>query len=287
VAAKDGNARVACVIGDPIAHSLSPRIHEYWLAQHDINGAYIPLRVRPDRFDATMDMLFESGCVGMNVTLPHKRAAYDYAHVVDEVASQARAVNTLMMRDGVIYGKNSDAFGFMLFWEESVRNVGIESPKRVLLLGAGGAAAAIICALRDVGCHEVVIANRTQANAQMLIDQLRYVCPTMQLSVCGLEDVARLLPSMDALVNSIAIGALKEEDYRVWLEDVSMNLLVLDASYARYGTPLTRYAQKRGFYAYDGLPMLVWQAVIGFEAWFDVRPEVDDKVYALLRSETR
>jgi shikimate dehydrogenase len=284
VAAKDGNARIACVVGDPIAHSLSPRIHEYWLARYDINGAYIPLRVPVDQFEATLDRLFALGCVGMNVTLPHKRAAYEYAHKVDAVALETHAVNTLVMKDGIIYGYNSDVVGFSYFWNESLAHLSVSKPKRVMLLGAGGAASAIITALRYEGCEEVMVANRTVANAHALVEQMRRHGADMRLDYCSLDEVEQRITSVDALVNSVAIGALDETHYASWFAHATPHLLVLDASYARHGTPLTRVAQQHGCVAYDGLPMLLGQATLGFEHWFGVCPEIDADLYHLVRS---
>ncbi|TAE34167.1 MAG: shikimate dehydrogenase [Alphaproteobacteria bacterium] len=284
VSAKNGKARVACVIGDPIAHSLSPYIHEYWLQKYDINGAYVPFRVTADAFSSTLDSLFSCGCVGMNITLPHKQQAYAYADHVDETAIRLGAVNTLVLRDGAVHGFNSDALGFARLWQESFAQSRATNPQRVVLLGAGGAAPAIIAALYDNGCREVIIANRTLERAHNVVALMQTSCPECHFSVCHLDDVVGIIPSVDALVNSIAIGMLDEHYFVPWFDNAPIHMCVVDVSYSALGTPLTRFAIERGFNAYDGLPMLVWQATVGFELWFGVQPEIDTALYGYLRT---
>ncbi len=261
-----GAGRVAGVIGWPVAHSRSPRLHGHWLARHGIDGAYVPLPVPPERFTAAVRGLAAAGFAGANVTIPHKGAAFALCDRVAASAARAGAVNTLVFRpDGAIEGSCTDGVGFLA----SVRQ---EAPGwepaagPAVVLGAGGAARAIVAALLDAGCPGVTVVNRGRERAEALARALG-----------GPVDVATSPPLAGAalLVNATSLGMAGQPPLELDPSGLPGSAVVADIVYTPPETPLLRAARARGLRAVGGLGMLLHQAVPGFEAWFGVRPVVD------------
>jgi shikimate dehydrogenase len=260
-----GKARLAGVFGWPASHSRSPRLHGYWLRQHGIDGAYVPLEVRPEDFPAAVRALVTMGFRGANVTLPHKETAFAVCDVVDGSARRAGAVNTLVFRDGQIHGSNTDGFGFL----ESVREQApgwqaADGP--AVLLGAGGAARAIAAALLDAGCPLLTIVNRNRERAEMLARQIGG--PVAVADAPPLEGAA-------LLVNSTSLGMAGQPPLEIDLAPLPPRAVVVDAVYVPLETSLLAAARARGLRGVDGLGMLLHQARPGFEQWFGVAPGVD------------
>lgn len=260
-----GHARLAGVLGWPVSHSRSPRLHGYWLDSLGIDGAYLPLPVHPDRFAPAVRALADLGFRGANVTIPHKQAAFEVCDVVDTSAQRAGAVNTLVFRDGRIEGSNTDGFGFL----ESVREQAMgwqPNAGPAVLLGAGGAARAIAAALLDAGCPRVILVNRTPAKAEALAHDLG-----------GAIEVATQAPLAEAalLVNTTSLGMQGQPPLHLDLSPLPVHAVVADIVYVPLETPLLAAARRRGLRAVDGLGMLLHQARPGFEAWFGVAPRVD------------
>jgi shikimate dehydrogenase len=260
-----GEAKLAGVLGWPVSHSRSPRLHGFWLRQHGIDGAYLPLPVAPERFASAVRSLVELGFQGANVTIPHKEAAFALCDAVEETARRAGAVNTLVFREGRILGSNTDGFGFL----ESIRE---QAPGwqaadgTAVLLGAGGAARAIAAALLDAGCPDLVIVNRSLERAKALAEALG-----------GPVRVTAKPPLAGAalLVNSTSLGMAGQPPLEIDLAALPAHAVVADAVYVPLETPLLAAARGRGLRGVDGLGMLLHQARPGFSHWFGVMPQVD------------
>ncbi len=259
-------AQVAGIIGWPVAHSRSPRLHGYWLEKHGIDGAYIPLPIQPEHFADTVRGLMNAGFAGANVTIPHKLAAFEVCDVVDPSAQKAGAVNTLIFRDGRITGLCSDGYGFLT----NLRAHGVD-PKAgpVLLLGAGGAARAIAAALLDEGVA-VTIANRTPAHADAFIAAL----PGPR--IVAWEDRDAALADHALIVNTTALGMEGKDPLALDLTRASPGTSIADIVYVPLETPLLKAAAAHGLKPVEGLGMLLYQGIPGFKAWFGVEPTVDD-----------
>lgn len=259
-------AQVAGIIGWPVAHSRSPRLHGYWLEKHKIDGAYIPLPIQPEHFADTVRGLMNAGFAGANVTIPHKLAAFAVCDVVDPSAQKAGAVNTLIFRDGRITGVCSDGYGFLT----NLRAHGVD-PKAgpVLLLGAGGAARAIAATLLDEGVA-VTIANRTPAHADAFIAAL----PGPR--IVAWEDRDAALADHALIVNTTALGMEGKDPLALDLTRASPGTAVADIVYVPLETPLLKAAAAHGLKPVEGLGMLLYQGIPGFKAWFGVEPTVDD-----------
>ncbi|MFQ5618983.1 MAG: shikimate dehydrogenase [Rhodospirillales bacterium] len=273
----NGKAKLAGVMGWPIGHSLSPRLHGYWLRQYGVDGAYVPLAVRPEDFAEAVRMLPRRGFVGVNVTVPHKEAA---VAAVDEAARDARrigAVNTIVVRaDGGLMGWNSDGFGFM----ENLK-AGVAEWKPWLgpavVLGAGGAARAVCAALVDGGAPELRLVNRTASRAEALAADIGG-----PIKVVSWAERETALDGARLLTNTTTLGMTGNPPLDLALERLPPEAAVTDIVYAPLRTPLLVAARARGNPTVDGLGMLLHQARPGFAAWFGVEPEVTDEMRAFV-----
>ena len=264
-----GRAIVAGVFGWPVAHSLSPRLHGYWLDEHGIDGAYIPLPVPPGSFAQVVRLLPAMGMAGANVTLPHKEAALASVDEADELARRIGAVNTIVVRaDGSLLGRNSDAQGFIGNLREGAPDWRPEDGPAVIL-GAGGAARAIAVALFDAGVPELRIVNRTTSRAE---DVAALVGGRSHVSLW--LDRARALDGAALVVNATALGMTGAAPLDLDLDRLPPAAAVTDTVYTPLETPLLAAARARGNVCVDGLGMLLHQGRMGFAAWFGVEPAV-------------
>ncbi len=276
----DGHTRLAGVIGWPVAHSRSPLMHNFWLAQGGINGAYVPLPVRPGAFDTAVRGLQAAGFRGVNVTIPHKESAYRIVDRLDRSARRSGSVNTLVFAaDGQIEGYSTDGDGFVANVE--AHGVAV-SGGRALLLGAGGAARAIAASLLDRGV-QVVIANRTRARAEALAALLEGI------EVVDWARAGEALAGCTLLVNTTSIGMEGADDaaFPLDLAQADAGLVVCDIVYVPRQTGLLRLAARHGLRTVDGLGMLIHQAGLGFEKWFGAKPAIGPEVEALLDADLR
>jgi shikimate dehydrogenase len=266
--------RRACVIGWPVEHSRSPLIHRYWLKQYGIDGAYEKEAVRPDALARFLGSLRAQGYAGANVTLPHKEEALRLAAVADAAARAIGAANTLWLDEaGRLCAGNSDAYGFMTNLEAEAP--GWNDGRPAMVLGAGGAARAILHGLLAEGVTRVLLANRTRDRAETLakafgpaVEPFDWNARNAALSGCGL------------LVNATSLGMTGKEPLDIDLAMLPRDAVVADIVYSPLETPLLAAARARGNRVVDGLGMLLHQAVPGFERWFGVRPEVTPSLRA-------
>lgn len=260
-------ASKAFVVGHPIAHSRSPLIHGYWLRTLGIAGSYERIDVRPDDIEIFLRRLPQSGFAGGNVTIPHKEAAHRLAGRLDAAAQAIGAVNTLWLEDGVLCGGNTDAHGFAANLDQQAPRW--RQARSALVLGAGGAARAIVFALKEAGLGDIRIVNRTVARAEELAGRFG-----AGVSAHGWEAAAELAADAGLLVNTSSLGMAGKEPLPFDVSLLPGEAVVNDIVYVPLETPLLAAARRRGLAAVDGLGMLLHQAAPGFERWFGVRPEV-------------
>ena len=263
-----GKAKLAGVIGWPVSHSRSPRLHGFWLDQLSIDGAYVPLAVHPDDLSDVIKALPKMGFAGVNLTVPHKEAVLPLLDIIDPAAKRIGAVNTLVFDDqGHIHGRNTDAFGFLENLRQGAPDWNPNSGP-ALVLGAGGAARAVIVALQDAGVSEIFVANRSPERTEALIHDIPGPKPISWDKRHGALNGAELL------VNTTILGQTGQPSLDLDLTQLSPSAVVTDIVYAPLETDLLKAARQRGNAVVDGLGMLLWQAVPGFEAWFGTRPSV-------------
>jgi shikimate dehydrogenase len=274
-----GRAKLAGILGWPVAHSRSPLLHGTWLERHGIDGAYVPLPVRPERFADAVRALADLGFRGANVTIPHKEAAFALCDRSAPSAERAGAVNTLVFRDGRIEGSNTDGFGFLENCAQAVPGWSAATGPAVLL-GAGGAARAIAAALLDAGCPRLTLVNRNAARAEALARALGG-----PVEVADFASLGPPLADASLLVNTTSLGMQGEPALEIDLSPMPAGAAVADAVYVPLETPLLAAARARGLRAVDGLGMLLHQARPGFEAWFGAAPAVDDALRAVVAAD--
>jgi shikimate dehydrogenase len=270
---------LAGVMGWPVAHSRSPVIHNHWIAKHGLKGSYVQLPVQPENLEDAIRGLKALGFAGCNVTVPHKVRAMELMDELHPVARRMQAINTIVVReDGSLYGMNNDGAGYV----QSLRDAdpawrGDAGP--VLLLGAGGAARAIVVALLDEGAPEIRICNRTRDKAQVLADEFG---PLVKVVDWAEREDAQAGVSL--LVNSTTLGMHGQSPLELRLDALPAQALVSDAIYIPLETPLLAAARARGHRTVNGLGMLLNQARPAFKAWFGVMPEITPELRAAIQA---
>ncbi len=262
---------LAGVIGAPVAHSRSPKLHQHWLRKYGIEGYYIPLEVAQGDLAEVIRTLPKAGFVGLNVTIPHKETVLRLADIVTDRAALIGAANTLIYRaDGKIHADNTDGYGFLAnlrqqlpSWEAAAGPVAV--------LGAGGAARAVVSALLEAGVPEIRITNRTRARSDSLRKEFG-----ARLVVGEWVEAGNLLEGVTTLVNTTSLGMVGKPELRVPLDALTPDTVVCDIVYTPLRTRLLVEADAMGCTTVDGLGMLLHQAAPGFERWFGQRPDIDD-----------
>ncbi len=257
-------------MGWPVSHSRSPRLHGYWLEAYGIDGAYLPLAVKPDRFAAALTSLQDLGFQGVNVTIPHKEAAYRAVDRFDDVARAVGAVNTIVFKDGSLAGSNTDVYGFLENLRQELAHWSAAAGPAVVL-GAGGAARAVVVGLLQEGAPEIRLLNRTISRAEALATDMGD-----KVTVCPWGAWERAMVDAALLVNTTSLGMSGQPPLDLDLDPLPSNAVVNDLVYAPLETGLLASARRRGNRVVDGLGMLLHQARPGFEAWFGVAPAVTD-----------
>ena len=266
---------LAGVIGSPIAHSKSPQLHGHWLKVNGLRGHYIPMDISPNDLETVLRTLPKMGFVGLNVTVPHKEKVMEFADLVTDRATLIGAANTLIFRkDGRIHADNTDGYGFIQNLRENAPNW---DPKAgpAAVLGAGGAARAVVASLLDAGVPEILISNRTRERAEALKTDFG-----KRLTVVDWVQAGNMLEEAVTVVNTTSLGMIGKPPLRVPLDGLRKDAVVTDLVYAPLKTRLLAEAEEAGCVTVDGLGMLLYQAVPGFERWFGVRPVVDSAARA-------
>jgi shikimate dehydrogenase len=270
--------RAACVIGWPAKHSRSPKLHGYWLKRYGIDGDYRAEEIKPKDFAAFVTHLADNGYVGANVTMPHKDMALELSEP-DARATAVAAANTLWLDNGRLRSTNTDVEGFIGAldaaapgWDKRTRSA--------LVLGAGGASRAVVYGLIERGAGEIVVANRTFDKAVALRD--RFGSSIVPISW---EDIAGTLPRCQLVANTTSLGMKGQPPLDIDIAPLPAGAVVADIVYVPLRTPLLQAAESRGLATSNGLEMLLYQAVRGFELWFGVRPEVTRELYDLLAAD--
>jgi shikimate dehydrogenase len=273
-----GEFRAACVIGWPAGHSRSPLIHNYWIRRHGIAGDYRPEAVPPEQFADFIAKLAAHGYVGANVTIPHKEMALALSEP-DARAQMVGAANTLWFEHGRLRSTNTDVEGFIGNLDASVP--GWDSTlDSALVLGAGGAARAVVFGLLERGIKRVYLANRTVERVGVLRGRFGAAVEPVQWSAL---DAA--LAGSQLLVNTTSLGMKDQPDLAIDLSRLPAQAIVADLVYVPLQTKLLAAAHARGLRTVDGLGMLLHQAVLGFSLWFGVRPAVTTELRALVEAD--
>ncbi|WP_424988208.1 shikimate dehydrogenase [Microbulbifer sp. S227A] len=266
---------LAGVIGSPIAHSRSPLLHGHWLRTYGIRGHYIPMDVHESDLERVLRTLPAMGFVGVNVTVPHKEKVMEFADQITDRAILIGAANTLIFRNaGSILADNTDGYGFIENLRSGAPNWRAEAGP-ALVLGAGGAARAVISSLVDAGVPEVILCNRTRLRAERLKEDFGH-----RIRVVDWVQAGSAVKDAALVVNTTSLGMSGQPELSVQLDGLHPGIVVTDLVYTPLETGLLTAAREAGCTTVDGLGMLLFQAVPGFERWFGTRPEIDEATRA-------
>ena len=270
---------LAGVMGFPVMHSRSPMLHNYWFAQHKLAGTYVPLEIRPERLEAALRALPALGFAGCNLTIPHKETAFRFVDEVDETARKIGAISCVTVRpDGSLHGSNNDSFGFAEGLLEACPDWRADAGPAVVI-GAGGAARAVVHALGERGARDIRLVNRTRARAATLAADMGG-----PVNVLGWEDRHAALAGAALLVNTTSQGMVGYPPLELDLAALPAAAIVSDVIYIPGETPLLAAARQRGHRVVNGLGMLLHQARPAWRAWFGVDPRVTPEMRQLIEA---
>ena len=265
-------AKIAGVMGWPVAHSLSPQLHGYWLREHNIDGVYIPLPVPREGFSVALAGFQSAGFAGVNVTVPHKEAAFAIAHELDDAAAETGAVNQLVFLGDRFLGHNTDVRGLRMSLEERLGPDAVRESATVVL-GGGGAARAAVLVCDRMGAASIRVVNRSESRAESLVWALRSHVRA-ELTAVAWADWTSAVEGISLLVNATSAGMKGTTTLALSLDAVPREAAVCDVVYNPIETKLLKAARARGHRVVDGLGMLMHQAVPAFEAFYGVTPLV-------------
>lgn len=271
----------ACIVGWPVAHSRSPLIHETWLREFGIDGAYVKEAVAPEAAASFLKNLADRGYAGCNVTVPHKEVAFQTADITDAAAQAVGAANTLWLEDGKLHATNTDTYGFMAYLNakaETWKN----NPGPAVVLGAGGASRAILFGLLEQSPKDVYLLNRTAERAEELRKHFG-----ARVTVIDWAERNDAVKDAGVIVNTTSLGMTGKPALDIDISGAPSECVVADIVYTPLETGLLKAAKAKGLTAVDGLGMLLHQAVPGFEKWFGRRPAVSDALYQKIAADVR
>ena len=269
--------KLVAVLGHPISHSKSPRMHRHWLKTNAISGDYIAIDIPPKRFVETLKVLIGAGVSGFNVTVPHKEKALLLSDKRSARAEKIGAANTLVIdANGKINADNTDGYGFITNLRSHCKHW-IPAAGPALVLGAGGASRAIIVSLLEAGAPKIYLSNRTQQRA---LDVASEISPIIE--VVSWAHKEQYLTKVMTVVNTTSLGMTGKPPLKIDISKINPGALVTDLVYAPIETPLLKQAKTLGCSVVGGIGMLLNQGVPGFEAWFGIRPVVNAEIEAIV-----
>ncbi len=280
-----GAAKIAGILGWPVSGSRSPRLHNYWLNLHDIDGAYVPLPTAPEHLGAATRALLHLGFRGANVTVPHKQAVIAHLDWVDPTALRLQSVNTIVARDGGLWGTSTDGQGFIDSLREAYPTFDLTTCPTVII-GAGGAARAIVGALVDENVPEIRVVNRTVEKIAALARQLDPSAVGSMSHILAANDAAAALDGVGLVINATTQGMAGQAPLDLDLRYLPPQAIVADIVYSPLETNLLKAAAARGNPTLTGIGMLIHQARAGFTHWFGDVPEITDAVRQMMVSPT-
>lgn len=277
----------AAVIGNPISHSLSPKLHGFLLDKYKISGSYDAIEVKPeDLKESFTKLLFDQNFQGFNVTIPHKESVFKICeennYIIKDSALLTKSVNTIYKEDEKIVAESSDGFGFVKNLEFNCsKDYIIKKDKKAIIFGAGGAAKSIIPALFDIGFSEFTIINRSQQNARILAEQFYEI--GAKFIICDEID-EKSAKNIDLVTNSTSLGMKNQPEIELNMDFFDKNTVFYDIVYNPLMTKFLKNAKNNGNITISGLGMLIFQAFLGFEKWFKIKPELSKSDYQELEN---
>ena len=266
------------IIGDPISHSLSPILHNYWFKKYQIDAEYSLLNIQPDEIEKTIDKVKKKEIKGINVTLPYKRSVIPFLSKIVNDATQTHSVNTILLDENEsIIGENTDVFGFQAAYLKSISELEKRN-KRALILGAGGVAPSIILALIKSNFNKISLSNRTYEKSLFLKKKFP------NINIIKWEDYLRKFDEFDIVINATSLGLTKGDDFKHKVARFKKSLIYIDTIYNPSQTKMIKHFKLSNVKTYNGLSMFIYQGQKSFYLWNKINPEVDDNLLQLLES---
>ena len=270
--------KIAGVIGDPINHTRSPLIHNYWIKKNNINCFYIPLNVKSSELEKKLNFIRELGFCGLNVTIPHKEKIINLADEIMESAKVIGAANTIYFKDGKIIADNTDTYGFYQSILKNFPKYNFRKEK-VLVFGSGGAARAVTSVFLKEKAFEISIINRNRERAERLRDVL-----SPRINIYDWNDYSKALFDASTVVNTTSLGNIGFEKFSIDLKGVRKNGIAIDLVYNPLKTSFMKKAEKENLKVINGLDMLIYQAKKGFQQWFNKTPTYTPELRKLIEN---
>jgi shikimate dehydrogenase len=263
----EANGFLTGVLGWPIEHSLSPKLHRFWIRHYGMKGYYVPLAVELGQARKALGALSALGFRGVNLTMPHKREALKIVDDIDPLAKRVGAINTIVVHnDGELEGLNTDVFGFT----ENLKQAGsLPHKSKAVVIGSGGAARAVLIGLHQMGFKNIHVLCRDLEKSKDLEKQLE-----MELRLRSFSDLDASLSGADLLVNATPLGMAGADPLNIELKNLPPWAWVTDMVYQPLKTELLKKAEEKGNKIVDGLGTLIYQAIPAFKSWFGLEPEV-------------
>ena len=263
------------VIGNPIQHSLSPIIHNYWIEQNKINtDKYKKIKIEVSNLHQEVKELMENGFTGLNVTIPFKEMVYDLCDEVSDTVKILKAINTITYKDKKVIGYNTDPDGFINSISNQIRDDNITG-KDTLVIGAGGSARSIIYALNKMESN-ITVTNRTVEKVEIISQDL-----DIPIKIKDFETISDI-SKFDLIVNTTSLGMEENKNLEIIFANAKSNLHVYDLIYNPYQTNLLKDAEANGLTFQNGLAMLVYQAAESFNIWHGIYPKIDDELFSII-----
>lgn len=274
---RDLDFTISYVIGQPIHHSLSPTIHNYWLDKYSVNGVYLPQEISSNQLSDLVVSFNLLKIKGANITIPHKVEILNFADVIHPMAQLVGAANTIWFDEhDHLHADNTDVFGFIENIKEYCqKDLQVLTEAPAVILGAGGASRAVLVALSELGFKQIILLNRSREKAEHLAEEFRTKLPELDFKVGTLSDFTEFAQHVKFLVNTTSLGMVGQPDLKLSLELMPSDALVTDIVYAPLKTTLLKEAERLGLDFVTGIGMLLHQARPSFERWYGFRPEID------------
>ena len=270
--------KIAGVIGDPINHTRSPLIHNYWIKKNNINCFYIPLNVKSTELEKKLKFIKELGFCGLNVTIPHKEKIINFADEIMESAKVIGAANTIYFENGKIIADNTDTYGFYQSILKNFPKYNFKKEK-VLIFGSGGAARAAISVFLKEKAFEISIINRNREKAERVREVL-----SSRIKIYDWNDYSKALLGASTVVNTTSLGNVGFEKFSIDLKGVRKNGIAIDLVYNPLKTSFMKKAEQENLKVINGLDMLIYQAKKGFQQWFNKIPTYTPELRKLIEN---
>ena len=266
------------LIGNPVSHSLSPIMHNYWFNKYNINAEYQPLNINENEIEKVIGKVKDKEIKGINVTLPYKKSVIPFLTRTINDANDTHSVNTVMLdKDDNLIGENTDVFGFQAAFLKSIPNLEKKS-KKVLILGAGGVAPSIILALLKSNILDISLTNRTHEKSLFLKKKFKTI------NIIKWSDISIELNKFDILINATSLGLKSSDEFDNDFSNFKRKMIFIDTIYNPAQTKMLKYFKSNKIKSFNGLNMLIYQGQKSFFLWNKINPEVDDDLLKLLES---